>query len=88
MQNERQNPIITLIHSESVASIKWRPKCRTQIAACSNNLISHLYVWDLNRPYVPYASFDSQLNKVKSKSQILIFSRFWRDQARKRFCEL
>ena len=43
----------TLTHSESVISIKWRLKRPKQITACSSNgFDSHLYVWDLVRPYV------------------------------------
>ena len=68
LSSDRPSQIHTLTHSESVSSIKWRPKRRTQITACSiiTGLDPHLYVWDLMRPYVPYASFDSQTNKVQS----------------------
>ena len=67
-QENHKSAIHTLKHPESVASIKWRPKHRTQIAACSLTAVfdPHLYVWDLKRPCVPYASFDSLTNKVQS----------------------
>ena len=52
-------PKYTLMHSDSIATIKWRPKRHTQIAACTHTVAhAHLYIWDLVRPYVPYASFD------------------------------
>ncbi len=47
------------MHSDSFATIKWRPKRDTQIAACTSVMHhARLYIWDLVRPYVPYASFD------------------------------
>ncbi len=70
MSSDKYNSAIyTLTHSESVASIKWRPKRRMQITAFSvtTGFAAHLYVWDLMRPYVPYASFDSVTYKVQSK---------------------
>ena len=49
----------SLTHSDSISTIKWRPKRHTQIATCTTALgKSQLYIWDLCRPYVPYASFD------------------------------
>jgi WD40 repeat protein len=52
----------SILHSEGVSSIKWRPKHGTQIAASSSN---SLIIWDYKRPFVPYALFDS--NKYTSK---------------------
>jgi WD40 repeat protein len=57
--------IHTLTHSESVTSIQWRPNKPLQLTACSSGIDAHLYVWDLNRPYVPYASFDNLTNKAQ-----------------------
>ncbi len=70
-------PMFSLTHSETVQSIKWRPKRKTQITACSTQLDAHLYVWDFKRPYVPYASFDFLTNKVKSNNF---------DEIKKTFC--
>jgi WD40 repeat protein len=64
------SPLYMLSHSEQVSSIKWRPNRKTQITACSTATDAHLYVWDFKRPYVPYASFDSLTNKVKSEYSI------------------
>ena len=44
-----------------------------QIGACLGGFDPHLYVWDLMRPYVPYASFDSIPNKVQSNFFYFIF---------------
>jgi WD40 repeat protein len=65
--NERPSALFTLNHSEPVSIVKWRPNRKMQITACSTATDAHLYVWDFKRPYVPYASFDSLTNKVKSK---------------------
>jgi hypothetical protein len=64
--SERNDPINYLTHSENVTSIKWRPKRSNQITACSTGFDAHLYVWDLMRPYVPYASFNSLTGKVQN----------------------
>jgi WD40 repeat protein len=66
VNSDQNNAVETLTHSESVTSIKWRPNRARQITACSTGVFAHLYVWDLNRPYVPYASFDLLTNKVQN----------------------
>lgn len=66
-------PMFSLTHSETVQSIKWRPKRKSQVTACSSQYDAHLYVWDFKRPYVPYLSFDFLTNKVKSEQLVLYF---------------
>lgn len=39
----------------SVAKIKWRPQRDDYIASCSLVVDSSVYVWDIHRPWVPYA---------------------------------
>jgi hypothetical protein len=41
----------------SVARIKWRPQRSTQIASSSLVVDFSIYIWDYNRPFVPFASF-------------------------------
>lgn len=41
----------------SVARIKWRPQRTTQIASSSLVVDFSIYIWDYNRPFVPFASF-------------------------------
>ncbi|RWS31020.1 WD repeat-containing protein 24-like protein [Leptotrombidium deliense] len=41
----------------SVAKVKWRPQRRTNIASCSLLLDSTIYVWDVMRTFVPFATF-------------------------------
>ncbi|CAF0779751.1 unnamed protein product [Brachionus calyciflorus] len=64
---DKLNTIYSITNSESLANIKWRPNRKMQIGACMSGANHyHLYVWDLNRPYVPYASFDSIINKAEN----------------------
>ncbi|KAK3108630.1 hypothetical protein FSP39_012068, partial [Pinctada imbricata] len=42
----------------SVAKIRWRPQRRFCIASCSLVVDNSIYVWDIRRPYVPFASFE------------------------------
>lgn len=42
----------------SVGRIKWRPQRRFHIASCSLLLDHSINVWDIRRPYIPFASFD------------------------------
>jgi WD repeat-containing protein 24 len=66
--------IHSVTHPESVFSLKWRPTKEMEITACSTD--AHLYVWDLNRPFVPYCSFDLLTNKVKSKLFNILLTSF------------
>ncbi|XP_076468926.1 GATOR2 complex protein WDR24-like [Babylonia areolata] len=42
----------------SVGRIKWRPQRRFHIANCSLLLDHSINVWDIRRPYIPFACFD------------------------------
>ena len=51
--------VVHQIHTlASVARIRWRPQRRHFIASCSFVVDFSVSVWDINRPYVPFASFD------------------------------
>lgn len=54
------------MHPDTVSNIKWRPRHPTQITACSAGIDARLCVWDLDRPFVPYATFDTVSNKYHS----------------------
>uniref|UniRef100_T1KSN4 GATOR2 complex protein WDR24 n=1 Tax=Tetranychus urticae TaxID=32264 RepID=T1KSN4_TETUR len=41
----------------SVARVVWRPHRRNNIASSSLNVDFSVYVWDIDRPYVPFAAF-------------------------------
>ncbi|XP_041367417.1 GATOR complex protein WDR24-like [Gigantopelta aegis] len=42
----------------SVGRIKWRPQRKNQIASAALILDHTVNVWDLKRPYIPFATFD------------------------------
>ncbi|XP_072444373.1 GATOR2 complex protein WDR24-like [Chiloscyllium punctatum] len=42
----------------SVAHVLWRPDRRYHIATCSMMVDHNIYVWDVRRPYVPFAMFE------------------------------
>ncbi|XP_059148991.1 GATOR complex protein WDR24-like [Physella acuta] len=55
-----------LIHSitniASVARIKWRPNRKHHISSCSLLVDHSINVWDVGRPYIPFASFDGHMD--------------------------
>ena len=42
-----------------VARIKWRPHRKNHISSCSLHIDFSINVWDVGRPYIPFAAFDS-----------------------------
>ncbi|ELT99584.1 hypothetical protein CAPTEDRAFT_201741 [Capitella teleta] len=48
----------------SVAKIKWRPQRKFHISSCSLLLDFSVNVWDIRRPYVPFASFNEHKDCV------------------------
>ncbi|XP_078388148.1 GATOR2 complex protein WDR24-like [Cetorhinus maximus] len=42
----------------SVAHVLWRPDRKYHIATCSMMVDHNIYVWDVRRPYVPFAMFE------------------------------
>lgn len=48
-----------IIHTIApVGHIKWRPQRRFHIASCALVVDCSINVWDVRRPYIPFASFD------------------------------
>ncbi|XP_043926547.1 GATOR complex protein WDR24 [Protopterus annectens] len=39
----------------SVARVKWRPERKYHIATCSMMVDHNIYVWDIRRPFIPFA---------------------------------
>ncbi|KAL1463760.1 hypothetical protein WDU94_015482, partial [Cyamophila willieti] len=48
----------------SVISIKWRPQRKYHLASCSLVVDSSVNVWDIRRPYIPFASFTEHKDVV------------------------
>ncbi|KAH0951196.1 hypothetical protein HN011_008154 [Eciton burchellii] len=48
-----------IIHTiASVGRIKWRPQKKYHIASCALVVDCNINVWDIRRPYIPFASFN------------------------------
>ncbi|XP_060528349.1 GATOR complex protein WDR24 isoform X2 [Cylas formicarius] len=42
----------------SIGHVKWRPQYKYHIASCAIVIDSSINVWDVRRPYIPFASFN------------------------------
>ncbi|KAJ8878271.1 hypothetical protein PR048_018848 [Dryococelus australis] len=42
----------------SVGHVKWRPQCKYHIASCALVVDCSVNVWDVRRPFIPYAAFN------------------------------
>ncbi|XP_047136789.1 GATOR2 complex protein WDR24 isoform X1 [Hydra vulgaris] len=51
------HPIHTIETIASVARIKWRPNYKYHISSCALILDNNINIWDIRRPYVPFAAF-------------------------------
>lgn len=40
-----------------VACVRWRPRGKFHIASCALVIDHHVSVWDIRRPYIPFAAF-------------------------------
>jgi len=58
----RGQPIHNIQTIESVANIQWRPKEKFHIASCALILDNNVNIWDIRRPYVPFAAFEAHKN--------------------------
>lgn len=48
-----------IIHTiASVGRIKWRPQRKYHISSCALVVDCSINVWDIRRPYIPFASFN------------------------------
>lgn len=51
------------IHTIAVVGrVKWRPERQYHIASCALVVDYSIYIWDVRRPYIPYASFTEHTN--------------------------
>lgn len=51
------------IHTIAVVGrVKWRPERQHHIASCSLVVDYSIYIWDVRRPFIPYASFNEHTN--------------------------
>ncbi|EDO45890.1 predicted protein, partial [Nematostella vectensis] len=53
----KATPVNNIQTISSVSRIKWRPQKKYQIASCALLVDFDIHVWDIRRPYIPYATF-------------------------------
>lgn len=58
MTTNRAKEIYCVQTIASVARVKWRPDRRFHLATCSMMVDHNIYVWDVRRPYIPFAAFE------------------------------
>lgn len=52
-----------IIHTIAVVGrVKWRPEMTYHIASCSLVVDYSIHIWDVRRPYIPFASFNEHSN--------------------------
>ncbi|XP_055321003.1 GATOR complex protein WDR24 isoform X1 [Sitodiplosis mosellana] len=60
---EQRSSLEYTIHTIAVVGrVKWRPERTYQIASCAMVVDYSIYVWDVRRPFIPYASFNEHSN--------------------------
>lgn len=60
---EHRSTLEHTIHTIAVVGrVKWRPERMYHIASCALVVDYSIYVWDVRRPYIPYASFNEHTN--------------------------
>lgn len=59
---QRSNLEYTIHTIAVVGRVKWRPDRMYHIASCALVVDYSIYIWDIRRPYIPYASFNEHSN--------------------------
>ena len=76
---ERRSGSLTTICLGSVGRVKWRPQRKDYLSSSSLVVDSAIHVWDIKRPFVPFASFDNhKVSWTKCFSDISILELSWR----------
>lgn len=58
MTTNRAKEIFCVQTIASVARVKWRPERKFHLATCSMMVDHNIYVWDVRRPFIPFATFE------------------------------
>ncbi|XP_052255836.1 GATOR complex protein WDR24-like isoform X2 [Dreissena polymorpha] len=62
-----RNKVLHTVYSiASLSRIKWRPQRKYHIASCSLLIDFNINIWDIRRPYVPFATFDMHKDATTS----------------------
>ncbi|XP_058059631.1 GATOR complex protein WDR24 [Anopheles bellator] len=63
LENTKNVSLEYTIHTIAVVGrVRWRPEKMYHIASCALVVDNSIYIWDLRRPYIPYASFNEHSN--------------------------
>lgn len=64
MEKDKQRSSLEYtIHTIAVVGrVKWRPERTYHIASCAMVVDYSIYIWDVRRPFIPYASFNEHSN--------------------------
>lgn len=62
MSNTKPTLEHTIYTIAVVGRVRWRPERKHQIASCSLVVDYSIYIWDVRRPFIPYASFNEHTN--------------------------
>lgn len=62
MSNAKPQLEYTIYTIAVVGRVRWRPDRKFQIASCSLVVDYSIYIWDVRRPFIPYASFNEHTN--------------------------
>ena len=57
-------PIYTIHTIAVVGRVKWRPERKFHIASAATVVDYSIYIWDVRRPFIPYASFSSSHTNI------------------------
>ncbi|GAA50539.1 WD repeat-containing protein 24, partial [Clonorchis sinensis] len=62
-------PVVYTVRTSNVSRVRWRPGVPTQlVSSCNQTFDLSAYLWDLKRPYLPYAAFEEHKSIVTSIS--------------------
>lgn len=56
------DPVYTIQTIAVVGRVRWRPEKPYQLASCALVMDYSIYIWDVRRPFIPYASFNEHTN--------------------------
>jgi WD40 repeat protein len=62
MSNAKPQLEFTIYTIAVVGRVRWRPDRKFHIASCSLVVDYSVYIWDVRRPFIPYASFNEHTN--------------------------
>lgn len=62
MSNSKPSLFHSIYTIAVVGRVRWRPERKFHIASCALVVDYSIYIWDIRRPFIPYASFSEHTN--------------------------